>query len=195
MHYPAALVPLVLASLSTHALPTTQLLERGLTDGINVFDDVIVFDAAAFQDPTNPANTVAGLQSFVSLRQIDLGPLMSGIASALQSTLGLDIGNKISTVQARIKLFGAVGLSGKEVKVDVDGCNTQAVLPSTSGLPDPGMVLSNVSIGQCGTAKELTANVETSAIGSGQFNATIFTTPPDGFGVISGVCLLTGPGR
>ncbi|KAF8065136.1 hypothetical protein FPV67DRAFT_171095 [Lyophyllum atratum] len=178
----ASLLSIVLAAVSVQARP----VERGVFDSVGVFDDVLLFDAPAFPDPANPANTLVGLQAFVSLRQIDLGALTTGVEAALKA-IGLDVGDKISTVQDRIRLFGAVGLSGKNVKVDVGGCNKQAQLPGTSGLPDLGMSLQNVSIGACGKAKEFTAQVAGSKLDSRKFSATVFPSPNSGFGVISDI--------
>jgi hypothetical protein len=163
------------------AIPTHRPSRR-----INPFQDVLLFDAPAFQDPANPGQTLVALQSFVSLRQIDLGVLTSGVEKAL-SALGLDVGDKISSVMDRIKLFGAIGLPGQDVEVNVSGCGTKAILSGTSGLPDLGMALQNVTLGECSSdAKQLDGVVEVSSIDDREFTAKIFSSPPDGFGVISG---------
>ncbi|KAF9467676.1 hypothetical protein BDZ94DRAFT_976646 [Collybia nuda] len=180
-----SLLPVVIFALSVHALPTRHH-ERGIFDSVGTLDNVLVFDAPAFPDPANPGNTLVNLQAFVSLRQIDLGPLTSGISAALK-TLGLDVGNKLSTVEERIKLFGAIGLSGKTVKATVSGCSAQVQLNGTSGLPDLGMVLQTASLGKCGSGKESIAQVKTSGLDSRTFNATIFNSPNSGFGVISDI--------
>lgn len=179
----SALLSLVLIAISVQAHP----VDRAIFDSVTVLDDILVFDAAAFPDPANPGSTLVGLQSFVSLRQLNLDPLLSGVTSVLKSTLGLDIGDKISTVGERIKLFGAVGLSGKAVVVNIGGCGQVAELPGTSGLPDLGMVLGNVSVGQCQDSKELTGQVNLSSLDSRQRTTTIFNSPDSGFGVISGM--------
>lgn len=180
----SSLIPFVLVALSAHALPTPYR-QRGILDSVNILDDVLVFDAAAFPDPANPGNTLVSLQSFVSLRQIDLGPLTSSISAGLEA-LGLDIGDKISTVEERIRLFGAIGLSGKTVDANIGGCSTPVTLNETSGLPDLGMVLQTASLGKCGGGKELVAQVKSSGFDSRTFNATVFNAPDSGFGVISG---------
>ncbi|RDB19745.1 Phosphatidate phosphatase APP1 [Hypsizygus marmoreus] len=173
---------LSLLASSVHALP----LEQRLFDSISVLDDVLVFDAPAFPDPANPANTLVSLQTFVSLRQIDLGALTAGVEAGLKA-LGIDIGDKITTVEKRIRLLGAVGLPGKTVKVDIGGCNKQIRLPGTSGLPDLGMVLANVSAGACGNAREFIAKVDISSVDSRTFSASVFPSPNSGFGVISDI--------
>ncbi|EEB88328.1 hypothetical protein MPER_13890, partial [Moniliophthora perniciosa FA553] len=86
-----------------------------LFEGINFLNNVLVFDAPAFQDPANPGNTLVDMQSFVFLKQLDLGPLTSVVGDALEG-LGLDVGDKIDGALERIKLFAAIGLSGKEVE-------------------------------------------------------------------------------
>lgn len=165
---------------STMAIPTHRPSKR-----VNVFQDVIVFDAPAFQNPANPAETLASMQSFVFLRQLDLGVLASGVESALEA-LGFDVGDAISGVMDRLRLFAAIGLPGQEVKVDVNGCSTQAALAETSGLPDLGLFFGNVALGQCGAGDVLSASVDVSSFDTRTFTADIFPSPPDGFGIISG---------
>lgn len=74
---------------STVAVPTKR---------VNLLQDVLLFDSPAFPDPANPGQTLVALQSFVSLRQIDLGFLSSGVEAALNG-LGIDVGDKISLVR------------------------------------------------------------------------------------------------
>ncbi|ESK84277.1 putative actin filament organization protein App1-like [Moniliophthora roreri MCA 2997] len=152
---------------------------RRLFEGINFLDDVLVFDAPAFQDPASPENTLVDMQSFVFLKQLDLDPLTSVIGDALEG-LGLDVGDKIDGALERIKLFAAVGLSGKEVEVKVDGCSETATLPETS----LGVVTSSVSVGQCDDATEFKAEAVDNDFTP---DVTIFPSPPDGFGVISDI--------
>ncbi|KAF5384098.1 hypothetical protein D9615_003347 [Tricholomella constricta] len=178
----ASLLPILFTAISVQAQP----VERGIFDSVGVLDDVLLFDAPAFPDPANPANTLVGLQAFTSLRQIDLGVLTAAAQAALKA-IGLDVGDKISTLEERLRLFGAVGLPGKNVKVDVGGCNKQAQLPGTSGLPDLGMALQNVSVGACGSGKELIAKVALSRLDSRKFTASVFSSPNSGFGVISDI--------
>lgn len=178
----AFLLPLVLSAISTHAHPIS-LTRRG---SVGVLDDVLLFDALAFPDPSNPANTVVSLQAFVSLRAINLGGLTSGLQSALNA-IGLHVGNDLVTIQKRIRLFGAVGVSGKDVTVNVNGCSAPAKVSGTSGLPDLGLALQEVSVGTCaGAVGALYAQGATSGLDSRPFNATVFASPDSGFGVISG---------
>lgn len=178
----ASLLSVLLTAISVQARP----VERGIFDSVGVLDDVLLFDAPSFPDPADPGNTLVSLQAFVSLRQIDLGALTTGVEAVLKA-IGLDIGDKLSTVEERIRLFGAVGLAGKNVQVDVGGCDQQASLAGTSGLPNLGMALQNVSVGACGGAKEFTAQVTTSGLNSRKFGASVFPSPNSGFGVISDI--------
>lgn len=182
MHFSTTLLNLVFAAVFVNARPT----QRALFESVSLLDDALVFDAAGFPDPAKPGNTLVGLQSFVSLRQIDLGSLIDKAGSLLESTVGLDIGDNTQTVEDRIRLFGAVGLPGKKVEVKVDGCGNSAKLGPTSGLPDLGMALQNVSIGQCGGGKALSAKVKLGSLDKRTITATVFNSPDSGFGVISG---------
>lgn len=173
-----------------HALPTL-FRPRGIFDSISPLDSVLLFDAPAFQDPTNAQNLIASLEAYVSLRQIDI-PGFSAALSAGLSAVGLGADDaSISTALNRLSLFPTLGLGGKTLNVKIDGCNQEAVVNSTSGLPDLGITLQNVSIGSCGSTslqggQQLIGLVDVDAIDNRQFTATIFPSPPDGFGIISG---------
>ncbi|KAK7040705.1 hypothetical protein VNI00_009611 [Paramarasmius palmivorus] len=175
------LSPLATA-LSLSLLVKAAPYNRRLFEGINFLNDVLLFDAPAFQDPANPENTLVDMQSFVFLKQLDLDPLTSVIENALEG-FGLDVGGKIDSALERIKLFAAVGLSGKEVEVSVDGCSETATLPKTS----LGVVTSSVSVGQCDAATEFKAEAVDNDFTP---DVTIFPSSPDGFGVISGEDIL-----
>lgn len=146
-------------------------------------DDVILFDAPAFQSPTDPSVTIVSQQALVYARQLDTGPLANVLKNAF-NVFGL--GDEVATAVDRLKLFAAVGLSGKEVQIAVQGCSSLMTLPKTSGLPDLGLVASNVSVGKCSTAARLTTTLQASFQDT-SFTSTVFPSGPDGFGVISGV--------
>ena len=127
------------------------------------------------------------MPAFVSLRGISLEPVVEAFTSFLQGE-GVSIGDKANVLTDRIQLFGAIGLSGKELSVNVQNCNGGAVtLGQTSGFPDLGQMLQTVDLGVCTTNQPMVAQVQVSALDSRQFNATIFPSPPTGFGVISGL--------
>jgi hypothetical protein len=179
------LVTLAVA-LTANAVPTryTTPAERGLLDSPGVLDNVLLFDAPAFPDPKNPANTIAQLQTYVSLRTPNLGLATGPIANLLES-LGIDIGDSLTTLQDRVKLLASVGLPGKKVQINVPGCSQGGTLPSTS-LSDLGLANAGISLGSCTTASQLEATVVPGALDTRKFTASIFPSANSGFGVISG---------
>lgn len=188
MRFSLSFLTLGLAAVEfAHALPRgyQQPAQRS---SVNVLDDVLVFDAPAFDDPAKPGNTLVQLQAYVSTRQISIAPLLSGISDLLNKTLGLDISADIDRATSRLALFATIGLSGKEVSVNVDGCGNAASLPTTA---DGGMAIQNVTLGACGTADTLGTVSLTSAFDSRAVNFTVFPSSADGFGVISGACSLS----
>ena len=106
---------LALAASSVNALPTTQAKSRAIFDGtVGVTDDLLIFDSPGFPDPANPGNTLISLQTFVSLRQIDLGLVTKAITEAI-SAHGVKFGDSLDIPQSRVKLIGAIGLPGKSI--------------------------------------------------------------------------------
>ncbi|KAF6751640.1 hypothetical protein DFP72DRAFT_906743 [Ephemerocybe angulata] len=180
----------ILALTATHslAIPTRYITpaERGLLDAPGVLDNVILFDAPAFPDPQNPENTLAFFQAYVSLRTPDLGVATTAITSLL-SSLGINVGNDLNTLQQRIKLLASVGLPGKKLEVVVPGCELSGKLPATS-VSDLGLAGAAVSLGSCvQNAIEMEASVLPGAMDSRKFTASIFPSKNSGFGVISDV--------
>lgn len=185
MYLRSTLVALSLFLATSLALPPPP--HRRLFESITDLDDVLLFDAPAFQDPADPTKLIAGLQAFVSLRAFDTSKLLSGVEDVLGS-IGIDIGDQVDTVAERLSLFAAIGLPGKEVEVNVAGCDTPAVMKGTSGIPDLGMATQNVSIGSCSNGRVLKATALADGIfDNREFTANVYVSPPDGFGVISDV--------
>jgi hypothetical protein len=186
MRFTLSFVTLGLAAVEfAHALPRGYQ-QPSRRDAVNVLDDVLVFDAPAFDDPANPGNTLVQLQAYVSTRQLNLG-ILSGLGSLLNKTLGLDIGDDIDKVTSRLALLATLGLNGKAVTVDVNGCGDKATLQNTE---DGGMAIQNLTLGAC-TENSLTAlgNVELTGVAdSRKVNFTVFPSSADGFGIISGGC-------
>lgn len=170
---------LVLAATSGSAIPL---------EGRTLLNDILVFDAPAFPDPAKPGNTLIQLQAFVSLRSIDLSAFTSAVEQGVNA-LGIDIGDGLSTLQQRTQLFSAVGVPGKDLTLNVEGCGQPVTLPPSSGLPDLGMTLKNVSAGRCENRGLLNAKVKTSLFDNRDIEATIFNSPDSGFGVISGMSI------
>lgn len=181
---PRMLAFLSLLSMTHH--PYAAPSRRSLED-FNSVNDVLVLDAPAFQDGSSMK---ASIQAFVSLRPISLSPIVKAFSSALEN-LGLVIGDKLENLEERVRLFGAVGLEGKQVKLRIDGCDGEAIIRGTSGFPDLGMMLKTVDIGSsCGTSlqgnDEVNAKVELAPTDKRDISTTIFPSSSDGFGVISG---------
>ncbi|KAJ7167478.1 hypothetical protein C8R46DRAFT_898266 [Mycena filopes] len=182
MRFALSFVTLGLAAVElVHALPR-EWQRPSRRSALNLLDDVLVFDAPAFDDPANPGNTLIQLQAYVSSRQLDLTPLLKTISSELNKTLGLDISKTLDRAASRLALFATLPLSGKDVTVDVASCGNGASLPSTFG----GMAIQNVTLGKCDGTDALGA-VSMGALDSRAVNFTIFPSGPDGFGVISDI--------
>ncbi|KAF7291006.1 DUF2183 domain-containing protein [Mycena chlorophos] len=167
------------------AIPLASALPRayepiGRRSSINsLLNDVLVFDAPAFDDPANPGNTLVQLQAFVSTPEISATPLLDAAQPFLQDTIGLNITNDLDRVASRLALFTTIGLGGKDVPVTVGGCGTS---PTLQGTASNGMAIQNISLGACGGAQALgKVNSETSS------NFTLFPASADGFGVISDI--------
>ncbi|TFK75717.1 hypothetical protein BDN72DRAFT_757269 [Pluteus cervinus] len=180
------LLPWVFAVAVT-ALPSHSVL-YARDDSISSNDDPLVFDAAGFPDPMNLGQTLAGLQSFVSLHPVDLGVIKGPLSAALKA-IGLSaVADDITTAANRLKLAAVIPRSGKQVEVNIDGCNKQlATVGPTSGSPDLGMALKNVSLGTCDGSNLTTGTVQLGSSDKRNFQFSVFNSPDSGFGVISDV--------
>ncbi|KAF8142301.1 hypothetical protein K438DRAFT_2114487 [Mycena galopus ATCC 62051] len=182
MRFSLTFLTFVLAAVeSAHALP-----QPSRRSSVDILDDVLVFDAPAFDDPANPGNTLVQLQAYVATREVSIQPLISGISGLLNSSLGLDISPDLATATSRLALFGTIPLGGKTVTASVGGCGNSVTLPPTSG----GMAIQNVSLGACTSASSSATafgTVQLSSIDSRNVNFTMFSSSADGFGVISDI--------
>ncbi|CAK5275469.1 unnamed protein product [Mycena citricolor] len=180
--------------LSFAAFASVNALPRGYAppaerSSINALDDVLVFDAPAFDDPANPGNTLVQLQAYASTREVSISPLIDGVTSALKA-IGLNVSSSTAdTVTGRLALFATLGLSGKAVTVNVDGCAQPATLPSTAS---GGMAIQNVSVGACASGDAaVQGDVKLSGfLNNRNVNFTMFPSSNSGFGVISGMSLI-----
>ncbi|KAJ7930062.1 hypothetical protein B0H13DRAFT_1859202 [Mycena leptocephala] len=160
MRFTLSFVTLGLAAVEfAHALPRGYQ-QPSRRDAVNVLDDVLVFDAPAFDDPANPAT-----------------PSFSSKHTLLNKTLGLDIGDDIDKVTSRLALLATLGLNGKAVTVDVNGCGDKATLQNTE---DGGMAIQNLTLGAC-------TETLTGVADSRKVNFTVFPSSADGFGIISDI--------
>ncbi|KAL0570650.1 hypothetical protein V5O48_011317 [Marasmius crinis-equi] len=150
------------------------------------FSEVLLFDSPAYQDPANAQDTIVNVQSYVFLRQLDIDGLTTLVNGALQK-VGMDVPQQLlNRALDRLKLFAAVGLPGQEVTLTVPGCSQPATLPRTD-LINAGMVTGAVSVGQCASADGNLYNADIQGVNSLTPNVTIFSSRPDGFGVISDI--------
>lgn len=157
---------------------------------INVLQSAVLFDGAAFQSPSDSSTTVAQLQAFVYLRQIDISSLVSAASSLFADTFGLDVSDGATNLASRLELFTAIGESGQSVDLTVTGCG-DVVLGKTDGLgSNLGMVESNVTLGSCDGSDTYAATASVASFDNRDFNTTIFNHAPTGFGVISGMFVL-----
>ncbi|KAK0223957.1 hypothetical protein IW262DRAFT_1269042 [Armillaria fumosa] len=147
---------------------------------LNSLDEVLLFDAPAFQDPANASNTLVSLQAFVYLKQLDLSTLTSTLTAW---TLG-GITGSIETAVERLKLFAAIGVPGVSLSVGVGECSEQATLSATSGLPDLGLCATNASLSLCNGGDTYTGTLLNA---DDVVTTTIFPSGTNGFGVISDI--------
>ncbi|KAJ7594271.1 hypothetical protein C8J56DRAFT_432403 [Mycena floridula] len=176
-------LPFLISVLATHAftIPNNPTNVASVQSRINVgLEDVLLFDSLAFQNPDDSSDTLASLQSFVFLKEVDTDKI-TGLIKTAFSLLGVNIGDKIAQILDRAKLFAAIGMPNEDVSVSIDGCSTPATLSDTSA----GMVLANVSFGQCGSSTTALSSAITTD--NTIVNGTMFFSPPDGFGVISDI--------
>ncbi|CAA7268767.1 unnamed protein product [Cyclocybe aegerita] len=181
------------AAAGAAAVPSTAQTKAGssiaqkahnLIDNIHATDDLIIFDSPAYSDANG--NTIVALQTFASIRQIDLHKVTNAVTGFLK-TLHVDVGNSLNTFQERVKLLGAIGLPHKSVPFSVPGCSGTAQSGQTAGLPDLGISLKTVNLGKCGAAHEMTATATLSASDKRVMKGSIFFSPNSGFGVISDI--------
>lgn len=195
MHSPSIYTALSgLFVTSALAVPTFKARD------LSPVEDVLFMDGLAYQNPNSPKETLASLQSFVFIRQVDLGPL-GGIVSDGFEAIGLDIGDQIDSVLDQLSLFAAIGLGGKELNITLEGCSpTYVSLEETEGLgSDLGIVVNDaLPLGNCGDVEEVTATTRAEGFFDPRtYTSRIFPSGPDGFGVISGehhsiLCVVRG---
>ncbi|KAJ7653467.1 hypothetical protein B0H17DRAFT_1147058 [Mycena rosella] len=183
MRFSLSFVTLGLAAVEFALALPKGYQQPGRRSSVNILDDVLVFDAPAFDDPANPGNSLVQLQAYVSTREVSIAPLVSGIGSLLDKTIGLNISEDIGRATDRLALFATLGLSGKDVTVNVDGCGNPASLPATA---TGGMAIQNVTMGACAST-EAVGTVNLTSLDSRTLNFKIFPSSPDGFGVISDI--------
>lgn len=176
---------LLLSAALAHQALSVPVLEPRIFQTISTRDTAILFDAPAFQDPKNPNNLIASFRIFAFKNLIDISDVVDDLVSFIEG-FGISVGNSLSILEDHARLFGAIGLPFKEVPVKVDGCSIEAMLDETEFLPNLGMLERNLNIGTCGKSSALNALVDLESPDTRKFQAVIFPSPPDGFGIISG---------
>lgn len=138
---------------------------------------ILVFDAPAFPNPSQPGSTMVQLQGFVSLRSIDIPAVTSSMEKSINA-LGINVGNKLATHQNHGKLLGAIGAPAEDLTLNIEGpshCHRDQVFLALAYHCET-FLLDNVVV----------AKVKTSFTGSQDIEATIFNLSDSGFSVISG---------
>lgn len=181
MHFATLLLSFGLAA---QARPAVSQAPRAVDDGV----EILLFDAPAFLDPADSANTLVNMQVFAFETPIDtskLGDILSTVLSPL-AIFGIDIGDAIETALDRVRLAAAVGKGGQSVTVDISGCSQPAIMSTeTSVSPDNGLALQNVSVGTCTQSSQLDGQLS----GAIDISSIIFPSVDTGFGVISGALI------
>ena len=153
-----------------------------LQDGIGPTDDLLLFDAPAFPDPSKPGEFLVDQPTFVFKRR---DRQFSESFSTL-STFDDEAAQSVSRMWDRLKLFMAVGLPNKSTTLSVSNCSRSPHTGPTALFPTLGVSLAKISLGSCGKNKELTGTVNLEPFDNRRITNTIFLSPDSGFGVISG---------
>lgn len=165
-----------------------QVLATPILDTrISLLQSALLFDAPAYPNPSGDGTTLAQMQAFVYLRQIDISSIVSAVSSLFASSFGLDVSDGATNLADRLELFTAIGESKQTVDLTISGCDGDVALGTTDVLgSNLGMVEKNVSLGTCGGSTTFTASADVSLFDNRDFTTTIFNYASTGFGVISG---------
>lgn len=172
-------VPFLTLPLLAQALPTIRRTVTSHTAApITTADDVMMFDGFGYPGPSE-GDTVVHLQAF-AFNKVELYSHVSTFITSLEHS-------DPNIPLERLKMFGVPGESGKDIAVRIDGCGSRKPQITKLTTADNGLVLSDISIGSCPSKNlPLTATVQLALPNSRQINSTIFNSPSEGFGVISG---------
>jgi phosphatidate phosphatase APP1 len=155
-----------------------------LLGGIDLLDSVLLFDAPAFQTPSSDAWS-ASQRAFVFLRQPSLAPLTAAFSALLES-MGIEVGDQLSTLEERLRLFAAIGLRSQEVAVTAGDCPGGA---TTVGETDrSGMLEGTIPVcSAVGRGEEQEVKAVLGPLDNRDFSARLFPSPRTGFAVLSDV--------
>jgi hypothetical protein len=160
-----------------------------LQNGIGPADDLLLFDAPAFPDPSKPGEYLVDQPTFVFKRR---GRHFSESFSTL-STFDDEAAQSVNRMWDRLQFFMAVGLPNKSTTLSVSNCSRSPHTGPTALYPALGVSLAKISLGSCGENKELTGIANLAPSDSRRMTNTIFLSPDSGFGVISGNWLPSFP--
>lgn len=175
---------LLLSAVLAHQALSVPILEPRIFQTISTRDTAILFDSPAFQDPKNPGTLTTSFRAFAFKNLLDLSDVVDDLVDFIES-FGINVGSSLSILEERARLFGAIGLPFKEIPVKIDGCSVVPELDETELLPNLGMLERNVNVGTCKSGA-LSAQIVLDSSDTRKFQGTVFPSPPDGFGVISG---------
>lgn len=175
---------LLLSAVLAHQALSVPILEPRIFQTISTRDTAILFDSPAFQDPKNPGTLTTSFRAFAFKNLIDFSDVVDDLVDFVES-FGITVGSSLSILEERARLFGAIGLPFKEIPVKIDGCSAVPELDETELLPNLGMLERSVNVGTCRSGA-LNAVIVLESPDTRKFQGTVFPSPPDGFGVISG---------
>ncbi|KAF5389075.1 hypothetical protein D9757_004971 [Collybiopsis confluens] len=153
----------------------------------------LLLNALAYQSPESPTEIIAEIESFVHLTDTGLSPFRAALRTLLQETLHITDPNQLNTAVERTKYFPAVPVPNAQTTISLAGCTEKKTrLPRTGLFKNIGFVSASASIYSCrfpldkSRTFQITADAENPAIHA-TATATVFFSPPKGFGVISDI--------
>jgi len=149
-----------------------------LQNGIGPADDLLLFDAPAFPDPSKPGEFLVDQPTFVFKRGRHFSQSLS--------TFDDEAAQSVNRMWDRLKFFMAVGLPNKSTSLSVSNCSRSPHTGPTALYPTLGVSLAKISLGSCGENREITGTANLDPSDDRQMTNTIFLSPDSGFGVISG---------
>jgi hypothetical protein len=192
---PSVLFPLLASCLAlpVHAIPAAE------SRNVNIFADVILLDSAAYTRPSSTSK-IANFRLYRFIRQpeelLDRFLANTIIPQLVRLIPGLNVvGGSLSLLEARIRPFFAIPLGDQEVSVHVPACKGERKIDIGRTGKNIGLLESNVDLGNCAFGNGNTVVGEIRAVdlpfvgdmGVEDVTNTIFFSPAEGWGVISGM--------
>jgi hypothetical protein len=178
--------------LPVHAIPT------GESRNVHLLADVILLDSAAYTRPSSTSKK-ANFRLYRFIRQpeelLDKFLASTIIPQLVRLIPGLNlVEGSLSLLESRIRPFFAIPLGGEEVSAHVPACKGERKINIGTTGRSTGFLESNVDLGNCAFGNGNTAVGEIRAVdlpfigdmGVEDVTNTIFFSPAEGWGVISG---------